>query len=154
VLPARMHEYDPNWLDSLCLSGRALWARLQPPKSATGGPVRSTPIGIVTRKQWPLLQSLTARTSQTLELSHAAQAMQDYLRLHGASFFDEVVAGCRLLNAQAEDALAELVAAGLITSDSFSGLRALLIPQDKKRRMAARGRRIALFGLEDAGRWS
>jgi ATP-dependent Lhr-like helicase len=80
--------------------------------------------------------------------------MKDYLQAHGASFFDEIATGSKLLNAQAEDALAELVAAGLVTSDSFSGLRALLIPQDKKRRMAARGRRIALFGLEDAGRWS
>jgi ATP-dependent Lhr-like helicase len=80
--------------------------------------------------------------------------MREYLQTHGASFFDEIAAGSHLLASQAEEGLAELVAAGLVTSDSFSGLRALLIPQDKKRRMAARGRRIALFGLEDAGRWS
>jgi len=154
VLPARMQEYDPNWLDSLCLSGRALWARLQAPKSTTAGPVRSTPVGIVTRKQWPLLQILTAQTTDALQLSHSAVAMQTYLQAHGASFFDEIASGSHLLASQAEDGLGELVAAGLVTSDSFSGLRALLIPQDKKRRMAARGRRIALFGLEDAGRWS
>jgi ATP-dependent Lhr-like helicase len=154
VLPARMHEYDPNWLDSLCLSGRALWARLQAPKASTAGPVRSTPIGIVTRKEWPLFQTLTAGAADELQLSPSAAAMRDYLRLHGASFFDETASGSKLLASQAEDALAELVAAGLVTSDSFSGLRALLIPQEKKRRMAARGRRIALFGLEDAGRWS
>jgi ATP-dependent Lhr-like helicase len=80
--------------------------------------------------------------------------MREYLQTHGASFFDEIAAGSHLLASQAEEGLAELVAAGLVTSDSFSGLRALLIPQDKKRRLAARGRRIALFGLEDAGRWS
>ena len=50
--------------------------------------------------------------------------------------------------------LGELVAAGLVNSDSFSGLRALLLPSDRKRRLATRRRRIALFGLEDAGRWS
>jgi ATP-dependent Lhr-like helicase len=154
VLSARMHEYDPNWLDSLCLSGRALWARLQAPKSATTGPVRSTPIGIVTRKQWPLLQTLTSQASDASQLSHSATAMQTYLQAHGASFFDEIASGSHLLASQAEEGLGELVAAGLVTSDSFSGLRALVIPQDKKRRMAARGRRIALFGLEDAGRWS
>jgi ATP-dependent Lhr-like helicase len=154
ILPARMHEYDPNWLDSLCLSGRALWARLQAPKSATAGPVRGTPIGIVTRKQWPLLQTMTATDIEGMQLSHSANAMLDYLRTHGASFFDEIAAGSKLLASQAEDGLAELVAAGLVNSDSYSGLRAILIPQDKKRRMAARGRRIALFGLEDAGRWS
>ena len=154
ILPARMHEYDPNWLDSLCLSGRALWVRLQAPKSATAGPVRATPIGIVTRKQWPLLQTATAAATEGLQLSHSATAMLDYLRANGASFFDEIAAGAKLLASQAEDGLSELVAAGLVNSDSFSGLRAILIPQDKKRRMAARGRRIALFGLEDAGRWS
>jgi ATP-dependent helicase Lhr and Lhr-like helicase len=154
ILSVRMHEYDPNWLDSVCLSGRALWARLQPPKSLTAGPVRGTPIGLITRKQWPVLQSLIAPSDTELQLSHAAIAMRDYLQQRGASFFDEIAGGAKLLNAQAEDALAELVAAGLVTSDSFSGLRALIIPQDKKRRMAVRGRRIALFGLEDAGRWS
>jgi ATP-dependent Lhr-like helicase len=152
VLPARMHGYDPNWLDSLCLSGRALWARLQATTSA--GPVRSTPIALITRKQWPLLQTLTAQPSNALQLSHSAVAIQTHLQAHGASFFDEIATGSHLLAAQAEDGLGELVAAGLVTSDSFSGLRAMVIPQDKKRRMAARGRHIALFGLEEAGRWS
>ena len=32
VLPARMGAYEPAWLDSLCLSGRVLWARLDPPR--------------------------------------------------------------------------------------------------------------------------
>jgi ATP-dependent helicase Lhr and Lhr-like helicase len=157
VLSARMHEYDPNWLDSLCLSGRAMWLRLATPKSATAGPVRGTPIGLITRKQWPLLQTLVTSTQSdksSLLLSHSATAMHEYLLQRGASFFDDIANGSKLLNAQAEDALGELVAAGCVTSDSFSGLRALIIPQDKKRRLAARGRRIALFGLEDAGRWS
>jgi ATP-dependent Lhr-like helicase len=50
--------------------------------------------------------------------------------------------------------LGELVSAGLVNADSYSGLRALLIPSDKKRQLVARRRRVALFGLEDAGRWS
>ena len=41
-----------------------------------------------------------------------------------------------------------------MTADSYSGLRALLIPEDRKRRLAARRRRIALYGIEEAGRWS
>jgi ATP-dependent Lhr-like helicase len=76
------------------------------------------------------------------------------MREHGASFFPDLVNGAGLLQSQAESGLAELVAAGLVSADSFSGLRALLLPMERKRRMAARGRRIALFGLEDAGRWS
>ena len=154
VLAARLHDYDPHWLDSLCLSGRALWARLQPAKSAGATPVRSTPIALVTRRNWGLWNTLATAPHEELQLSHGARALSEYLREHGASFFDDMVAGTTLLRSQAETALGELVSAGLVNADSFSGLRALLIPSDKKRQLATRRRRIALFGLEDAGRWS
>ena len=153
VLAARLNEYDPHWLDSLCLSGRALWARLQPAKSPGATPVRSTPIALVTRRNWSLWNALAAAPGESL-LSHGARALQDFLAANGASFFEDMVNGTNLLRSQAETALGELVSAGLVNSDGFSGLRALLIPQDKKRQLAARRRRVALFGLEDAGRWS
>ena len=152
VLPARLNEYDPHWLDSLCLSGRALWARLTPSKSDGASPVRTTPIALVTRRNWALWHSLTA--AGEAQLSHGARALFDYFGAHGASFFDDLVSGTALLRSQAETALGELVSAGLVNADSFSGLRALLIPSDKKRQLVARRRRVALFGLEDAGRWS
>ncbi|HZF26832.1 MAG TPA: DEAD/DEAH box helicase [Steroidobacteraceae bacterium] len=154
VLAARLQDYDPNWLDSLCLSGRALWARLTPAKGTAAAPVRATPLSLLSRRNWALWQSLSDSSRSEVELSHAATALAEYLRTHGASFFDDMVAGSGLLRAQAETGLGELVAAGLVNSDSFSGLRALLLPADRKRRLATRRRRIALFGLEDAGRWS
>jgi ATP-dependent helicase Lhr and Lhr-like helicase len=154
VLPARLNEYDPHWLDSLCLSGRALWARLTPAKSVTAAPVRTTPIALVTRKNWSLWHALAAAPREEVQLSHGARALYDYFRTHGASFFDDLVSGTKLLRAQAESALGELVSAGLVNADSYSGLRALLIPSDKRRQLVARRRRVALFGLEDAGRWS
>jgi ATP-dependent Lhr-like helicase len=154
ILPARLRDYDPNWLDSLCLSGRFLWARMTPAKGATAAPVRATPIALLTRRNWSMWRSLADESRPELQLSHAAAAMADCLRTHGASFFDEIASGAGLLRAQAETGLGELVAAGLVNADSFSGLRALLVPSDRKRRLAARRRRMALFGLEDAGRWS
>jgi ATP-dependent helicase Lhr and Lhr-like helicase len=154
VLPARLHDYEAGWLDSLCLSGRALWARLDRPPSATAGPVRSTPIALITRRNWPLWQSLRRLEGTEAPLAANAQAMADYLQQHGASFFEEIVQGTTLLRAQAESGLAELVAAGRVSADSFGGLRALLMPLQRKRKLAARGRRAALFGLEEAGRWS
>jgi ATP-dependent Lhr-like helicase len=154
VLAARLNDYDPHWLDSLCLSGRALWARLTPARSLTAAPVRTTPIALVTRRNWPLWRSLAAAPRDAVQLSPSAVAVQQHLEAQGASFFDDIVSGSRLLRSQAETALAELVAAGLVNSDSYSGLRALLIPSDRKRKLAARRRRVALFGLEDAGRWS
>jgi ATP-dependent Lhr-like helicase len=62
----------------------------------------------------------------------------------------------QVLRTQVEDALAELVALGVVTSDSFAGLRALLTPSSKRKRLGGgrRQRRTALFGIEDAGRWS
>jgi ATP-dependent Lhr-like helicase len=115
--------------------------------------VRSTPIALVTRLNWSLWNALAAAPGESL-LSHGARALQDFLAANGASFFEDMVNGTNLLRSQAETALGELVSAGLVNSDGFSGLRALLIPQDKKRQLAARRRRVALFGLEDAGRWS
>ena len=154
VLPARLHDYEAGWLDSLCLSGRVLWARLDRPASATAGPVRSTPIALLTRKNGPLWQSLRRDDGAQAQLSAAAAAMADFLQQHGASFFDEFIQGTDLLRAQAESGLAELVAAGRVSADSFGGLRALLMPLERKRKLAARGRRSATFGLEEAGRWS
>ena len=77
------------------------------------------------------------------------------LREHGASFLDELVCDAHLLRTELEDALAELVARGRVHCDSFAGLRALLVPQSKRpSNHARRGRRAALFGIEDAGRWT
>jgi ATP-dependent Lhr-like helicase len=154
VLPARMQDYEASWLDSLCLSGRVLWARLDRPASATAAPVRATPIALLTRRNWPLWQSLRPEEADSTAASASAQAMSKYLREHGASFLDEIIQGTGLLLAQAESALAELVARGQVSADSFGGLRALLMPLQRKRKLAARGRRAAQFGLEEAGRWS
>ncbi len=150
VLPARLHNYDSRWLDALCLCGRAVWAR--PDAGGGGGPVRATPIALVTRAQLPLWQRLMPAAG-TASLSASAAAMEHYLTQQGASFFEELARGCGLLSSQAEGALAELVAAGRVTADSFAGLRALLLPMQRRRRLAARNRNGS-FGLAEAGRWS
>ncbi len=155
VLPARLKDYEAAWLDSLCLSGRAYWARLAPTSATGAGPVRSTPIALLTRKRRALWQQWAQPDAAQLQsLSASARALLEHLQRFGASFFDELRESAGLLPAQAEDGLAELVAGGLVSADSFAGLRALLLPLERKRRLASRGRRIALFGLEEAGRWS
>ena len=154
VLPARLRAYDPAWLDALCLSGRVLWARLDAPRGSVAGPVRTTPIALPSRQNFPLWRSLSQQPRSELQLSSAALAMAAELSLRGASFFDELQRGSGLLPTQAENALGELVAAGLVSADSFGGLRALLLPVKTRHRLATRGRRVALHGLEEAGRWS
>ena len=161
ILPARMEEYEFTWLDDLCLSGRAIWARLSPMAStgaAVGrGPIRTTPITLLPRRSAALWTRAAPRPEARVEdLSSRAQAVVGVLRAHGASFYDEIVPASGLLRTQVEEALAELVAAGLVASDSFAGLRALLTPSEKRKPLGKtkRHRRAPLFGIEEAGRWS
>jgi ATP-dependent Lhr-like helicase len=161
ILPARVAEYDPGWLDDHCLAGHIAWTRLRPrsPRPdgsergvGSGGPVRTTPITLLARRQGALWAALSPAPDPA-QASPRAQAVADFIRDNGASFFDELVDGTRLLRPQVEEALAELVALGLVNSDSFAGLRALLMPAD--RRGGGKGRRRpALFGMADSGRWA
>ena len=158
ILPSRISEYEPAWLDEQCLAGRFLWMRLSSRRSdpeRAAAPVRATPIVLLARRNLSLWSTLTPGT-EAVHLSAAAQRVAAYLATHGASFFDELAAGSALLPTQTEEALAELVALGLVNSDSFAGLRALLVPQDRRRPALGgrRRRRIALFGMDAAGRWS
>ena len=76
------------------------------------------------------------------------------MKAHGASFYDELLQPSGLLRSQLEEALAELVALGLVTSDSFAGLRALLVSPADRRPDARRKRRVVPMGMEEGGRWS
>jgi ATP-dependent Lhr-like helicase len=77
-----------------------------------------------------------------------------FLAQNGASFFDEIAGGTGLLKSQAEEALGELVALGLAVADSYSGLRALLLPASRRSGYRGRRRHLAEYGLEEAGRWA
>jgi ATP-dependent Lhr-like helicase len=160
ILPARIAGYEPSWLDDQCLSGRITWTRLTPRQARSAGgrgptPVRSTPIALVARRRAALWSSLAASTESATPGARA-QIVAAWIATHGASFFDELVEGSGLLGPQVEEALAELVALGLVNSDSFGGLRALLVPSDRRQPIAGspRRRRTALFGMEQAGRWA
>ena len=154
VLDARMDDYDPAWLDALCLAGRVLWVRLDAPRATIAGPVRSTPMALVQRKHAARWGSLARSRAGPPRLSANAQALEAALQAEGACFFDDLLRASRLLPAQAEEALGELVAAGRATADSFAGLRALLMSMQQKRKLSARGSRFARHGLGEAGRWS
>ena len=165
LLPARIADYDPDWLDAQCQSGRVVWTRLRPSaivprddaSSATrAGPVRSSPIVLLPRRELPTWTALAPSNSgEGIALSSRARIVADFLAAHGASFFDELVAGTRLLQTELEDALGELVAQGIVNSDSFAGLRALVTPASKRPRAgAARRSRRGTFAIEEAGRWA
>jgi len=162
ILPARVNEYDPAWLDELSRSGRVVWTRIAPLNTngragaeRSPSPVRTTPIALASRRNLGIWATL-APDSNDVTLTSGAQQVVQFIADHGASFFEELVEGTTLLRTQVELALAELVAQGLINADSFGGLRALLVPSDRRRTFDGqkRLRRTALFGIEDAGRWA
>ena len=161
ILPSRISEYEPAWLDEQCLAGRFVWTRLAHRTARKGdgergaAPVRSTPISLLARRNMKVWSSLSGEPD-TSGLSVRARVVAEYIQEHGASFFDEIADAAGLLPSQAEEALAELVALGIVNSDSFGGLRALLVPSDRRRPSAGgkRRRRAALFGMDTAGRWA
>jgi ATP-dependent Lhr-like helicase len=137
VLPARVEKYDRSMLDLLSLYGEVGWARVTPAPAAVNG---STPIALFLRehaKAW-----LGLRHTAT-PLSLEACRTLETLRTRGASFSSELAAACALDEERIGAALAELVNAGLVTSDAFGGLRARL-----------RGSPAAARGRVTAGRWS
>jgi ATP-dependent helicase Lhr and Lhr-like helicase len=158
ILPARVNEYDPLWLDELSRAGRVVWTRIASLNSTgtrAASPVRTTPIVLASRRNLGVWAAL-AQDSGEANLSSNGRRVLEAITAHGASFFDEIGHACGLLGAQVEDALGELVALGLVHCDSFAGLRALLVPSPQRRSSDARKRvrRTALFGIEDAGRWA
>jgi ATP-dependent Lhr-like helicase len=90
---------------------------------------------------------------EDVSLSSSAQSAYDFLLARGASFFADLVDGSGLLRTQVEEALGELVACGLVTADSFAGMRALLTPANR-RTNAAKKRGHAAYDMTSAGRWS
>ncbi len=206
VLPARLHGYDPAWLDQMCLAGHVVWCRLSPRKAdaeveeeptddavpvpilarGTGAghkpddagpmlarasialgrtsadalpllarsgvalgrvpandgpsradasaaaksrsaPSRSAPLALLLRRDACFLRAAAAvGQTESAPLSPLATRVRDHLAAAGASFLGDLVAAMAVPSADVEDALWELVGAGLATADGFASLRILV----------------------------
>jgi ATP-dependent helicase Lhr and Lhr-like helicase len=136
ILPARVSDYRPAWLDELALSGEVAWGRLW---GAGAGPIRGTPVALFPREQGESWLAL-AGVGDSWSLAGAARPVYESLLAQGPSFAQELQRRTGLLPVQLEQALSDLVGLGLAGCDSFAGLRMLL----------ARRRRA---GGPSAGRW-
>jgi len=166
ILPSRINHYQPEWLDQLCITGRVNWLRLIPAKAkSTHGenpkpaatPVSVTPISLIERQNIAYWDRLIVDNKQSLTLSPTGLKIHNLLKDKGALFFSDIVTESGLLRTQVETSLAELVSQGMITSDSFAGLRALTVPSNRKPRFnnRRRPRHTRLYlSIENAGRWS
>jgi ATP-dependent helicase Lhr and Lhr-like helicase len=158
ILPSRVAHYSPEFLDQLCLSGEVMWGRLSPHPAFDNGddgrqhrvrPTRVAPLTLFLREdaEWLLSGPQPAPDGS---LSHPAREVLAELQQRGASFFPELARATGRLASEVEDALWELVAAGLVTADGFENLRALVDP--KRRRGEGRGRLAR--PRHAAGRWA
>jgi ATP-dependent Lhr-like helicase len=160
LLALRLRDYSILWLDELCRAGKLVWtrigARAGTGKTASGGPVRATPIVLLPRRQVALWTGLAVAVADAPppEVSSRASAVLEALTRHGAMFFDELQQDARLLPVELETALGELVAAGLVNADSFAGMRAMLLPATKRASNDRKKRRGAGPTMEEAGRWA
>ncbi len=158
IFRARIAAYQPGWLDALCLSGEVAWGRFAGRRTEkTGKPAqlagRAAPVGIALREDLPYLLEPPPEGAGDA-LSHAARDVYDALAARGASFLPEIVAASRRLRTEVEDALCELVAAGLVAADGFQALRSLL-SRSRRDRVRRMGRTSAGPRPRNAqGRWA
>jgi ATP-dependent helicase Lhr and Lhr-like helicase len=143
VLPARLERYEPAMLDMLCLSGEVGWARL------SSGPtqvVGATPISLFLRahaEEWSALRFTVDGPVPDVSLGDTARRLLERLHATGASFVHDLRTACDLAYDECREALGELVAAGLVASDGFAGMRAIVSQAPPRR-----------GGPDTAGRWS
>ncbi|USS55041.1 DEAD/DEAH box helicase [Pseudomonas kermanshahensis] len=152
LLPARIQDYSPHWLDDTCRSGQFAWSRLATTVASTT--LASTPLVLLPREHLGLWRSL-APVPAVDELGPRAQRVHDVLQAHGALFFDELTQEAHLLPSELETALQALVGFGLVGADSFTGLRSLITPAAKRTsRNSRRGHAPLSTSMAHAGRWA
>jgi ATP-dependent Lhr-like helicase len=165
ILPLRIKGYLSMDLDRLCSSGRVLWLRLNRERVRNDGRsntkgvlLRNTPISLLERSARDIWMQSQNTPVPLDKLSAAGRQVLETLQQHGASFFMDIIAHTGLLRTQTEEALAELASCGLVTSDSYAGLRALITPSSKRPgygRQHRQYRRVTgAAGIDAAGRWS
>jgi len=163
VLARRIADYDPKWLDQLCLTGAVGWGRLSPHpatiESSNGNgdqrnrrrviPTSVAPITFFVREDadWMTPHDSIADAQG---LSETARQVLEYLRQRGASFFPDIVRATGKLKAEIETGLWELVAGGVVTADGFDNLRSLIDPK----RRAGQGSGRTTRPRHSSGRWA
>ncbi|MDX1969584.1 MAG: DEAD/DEAH box helicase [Planctomycetaceae bacterium] len=189
LLPMRLKDYQPTWLDDLCLTGEAGWGRLYPPKLAADQKgtslTRVVPLSLFLRADlgWLLGNSekgegerrketrrsagvdasssmapSPSRLPPSESLSSLALELYEHLQQHGASFATDLFSVTRMLPTHLEEALGELISRGLVTADTFVGLRSLIA---EKKDVLGRPSRSSPPGMARkrvlgtvSGRWS
>jgi len=142
ILAVRIDDYKPSDLDTLSAAGEIVWTGVEPLGEKDGR------IALYLTDHLPLLHTPADVPDSPIV---------DYLRTHGASFFDDIQAAVGGFPNEIVDALWDLVWRGAVTNDTFHALRAFTrrAPAAKRTtttRGAFRSRRIVPPSTQ--GRWS
>ena len=129
ILPLRVQGYRREWLDEVTLSGSFSWGRLF---GAGMSPIKTTPLALVPREDLDRWLALASPLDEA-ELSGDGRAALEILRARGAVFPDELKSRANLLPEPFERVVQELIGHGLLTADSFSAIRSLLLPPSRRR---------------------
>jgi ATP-dependent Lhr-like helicase len=165
LLPARVANYDPRWLDALCLSGAVGWGRISPHPAWSNGdgaaprrviPTNAAPITFYIREtaDWlphALAQQCVEESNLQQALSPEALQLRALLQQRGACFSNDIQRILNLTRQQTQHALWELATAGLAAADGFDQLRAMMDPRRKSTTAPTAGKRPT---RSSAGRWS
>ncbi|HEY2838876.1 MAG TPA: DEAD/DEAH box helicase, partial [Pirellulales bacterium] len=162
VLPARVKDYDPAWLDQLAMSGELVWGRLrpfrpdEPERPSSSRLTRAAPLSLMLRSDLAWLLPVDRQSAPPLR--SGAEQVLEALTARGALFYHDLQTATGLLPSHLDEALLELAQLGLVTADGIAPVRALSSRlrssgRDAVRRRArAAGPTVGL--LSTAGRWS
>jgi ATP-dependent Lhr-like helicase len=171
LLSARVANYDPQWLDNLCLAGVIGWGRISPhpawsAKEASAPrrviPTNAAPITFYLRESAEWLHAALAskcvdEAVLTQSLSPEAQQIRALLAQQGACFTADLQRISGLTKLQTTTALWELATAGLASADGFDQLRSMMDPRRKSAsidQVPAVSLRKRAAARTTAGRWS
>jgi ATP-dependent Lhr-like helicase len=112
ILPRRVRDYQPRWLDDVLARGAWLWRAI-----GTGDAEPSVAFFL---RDFP---GPVAGAADLPELSSLEQQVLEFLERHGASFATDVARIAGIDPSQVRRALRELTGRGLVTNDRFDPLR-------------------------------
>ena len=154
LLPARVENYEREWLDRLGLAGEMAWTVFD---KAPGERGRSPRVGAALREN---IGWLRENGSPPPELDARVKNVFLHLQLRGASFAQDLGRATGLSTPDVLSALWELFWAGLVTPDTFSAIVAGVTPARRPRESSGARRRRrgqsrgVLSQLPVVGRWS
>jgi ATP-dependent Lhr-like helicase len=137
ILPARVLGYKPSDLDTLIAAGEVVWVGLEPLGERDGR------LALYLAERLP---SLWYARQENSELTDRERSIVDYLRTHGASFFQNLHDGIGGgYPGETLDALWALVWRGMVTNDGMAALRAYCERPGTSRKPARRVHNQASF---------